>query len=348
LEVIYWLAIAVVFGVGTAGLTWWGAREILAQRLTVGELIIFLSYLGQIYEPLNQLSNVGATVADANAGLHRIFEILDTNDRIRTIDSTVPFPNYKRGGAGIHFENVSFSYVAEHPVLKGVTLDIRAGERIGLVGPSGAGKTTLLNLFPRFYEATSGAITINGIDLQKLATDDLREHIAYVFQESLLLPGSIADNIAFARPNASREEIIEAARMADAHEFITRLPEGYDTQVGEGAARLSVGEKQRINIARAFLKNAPILLLDEPTSALDAETETSIIKTLGRLVENRTTIMAAHRFATLQQATRIIVIENGAITETGSPADLLGRDGYYAKLAQSQSMLERTAKVKTD
>jgi ATP-binding cassette subfamily B protein/subfamily B ATP-binding cassette protein MsbA len=340
LEVIYWLVIAAVFGIGTAGLTWCGAREILAQHLTVGELIIFLSYLGQIYEPLNQLSNVGATVADANAGLHRIFEILDSNERICTGVSVVPFPDHRRGGAGIRFENVSFSYVADRPVLKGVTLDIGAGERIGLVGPSGAGKTTLLNLIPRFYEATSGAITINGINLQKLATDDLREHIAYVFQESLLLPGSIADNIAFARPNASREQVIEAARMADAHDFITRLSNGYDTQVGEGAARLSVGEKQRINIARAFLKNAPILLLDEPTSALDAETEASIVKTLGRLVENRTTIMAAHRFATLQQARRIIVIENGAITETGSPADLLARNGYYAKLAQSQRLLQ--------
>lgn len=329
-EVLYWLVIAILFGVATAGLTWWGAREILAQRLTVGELVIFLSYLGQLYEPLNQLSHVGATVSDANAGLKRVFEILDTRETLAEPSTPAEFP---RPLTGIAFRNVTFGYTPEKPVLRNVSFEIRAGEVIGLVGPSGAGKTTLLNLLSRFYDPDDGEVLISGMPIQAALLKDVRANVAYVFQESHLLPGTIAENIAYGCPTASRGQIEEAARLSNADVFIRSLAQGYDTLVGEAGARLSAGEKQRINIARAFLKDAPILLLDEPTSALDAETEAAVVESLGRLVANRTTIMAAHRLSTLKHASRILVLENGVITEFDSPAELLRRNSYYARIA---------------
>lgn len=332
LEVVYWLVIALLFGLATAGLTGWGAGEILAQRLTVGELVIFLSYLSQLYDPLNQLSQVGATVSDANAGLHRIFEILDAREEVPESPAPRPFPVASE--AGIRFENVSFGYDPAKPVLRGVSFEIQPGETIGLVGPSGSGKTTLLNLLPRFYDPSAGLIRIGGTDLRDLKLEDLRRHVAFVFQESFLLPGTIAENIAFAHPGATRAEIERAAELANAREFIGRLPQGFDTVVGEGAARLSVGEKQRINIARAFLKDAPILLLDEPTSALDAENESAILDSLARLIANRTTIMAAHRLATLRYAQRIITLDQGSVTEIGTAEQLRRSGGYYARASQ--------------
>ncbi len=335
LEVTYWLTIALLFGIATAGLTWWGAHEILAQRLSVGELVIFLSYLGQLYDPLNQLSQVGATVSDANAGLHRIFEILDAKEEVPSARKPVAFP--ARGASAIRFEKVRFGYEPAKPVLREISIKIEPGETIGLVGPSGSGKTTLLNLLPRFYDPDSGLLTIGPHNIREISLPELRQHIAYVFQETFLLPGTIAENIAYANPEATGAQIEEAARQANAHEFILRLPDGYKTAVGEGAIRLSVGEKQRINIARAFLKNAPILLLDEPTSALDAETESAVIESLGRLVANRTTIMAAHRLSTMRYASRIVVLEQGQITQMGTPEELLKIDGYYTRAWRSHS-----------
>jgi ATP-binding cassette subfamily B protein/subfamily B ATP-binding cassette protein MsbA len=336
LEVTYWLVIAVLFGIGTAGLTWWGAREILRGTLTVGELVIFLSYLGQLYEPLNQLSHVGATVSDANAGTQRIFEVLDAKEEVVESPGARKFPPARGSGKGraIEFEGISFGYEPEKPVLKGVTFHVQAGEVIGLVGASGSGKTTLLNLLPRFYDPESGKIAIEGVELREIGLKDLREHVAYVFQETFLLPGTVAENIALGHPDATVREIQEAARLANAHDFITKLPQGYETVVGEGATRLSVGEKQRIGIARAFLKNAPILLLDEPTSSLDAETEAVVVESLRRLAENRTTLMAAHRVTTLANADKILVLENGVLTEFAAPQDLLRRDGYFARAMQ--------------
>ena len=331
LEVSYWLVIAVLFGIATAGLTWWGAREILRGALTVGELVIFLSYLGQLYDPLNQLSHVGATVADANAGAQRIFEVLDAKEEVLEAEKPTPFPSTTTGGRSLEFRDVSFGYSKDKPVLKNISFRVEAGEAIGLVGPSGSGKTTLLNLLPRFYDTDSGSILIEGVDIRAIALKDLRANVAYVFQETFLLPGTVAEYIALASPDASREKIIEAARLANAHEFIEKLPNGYDTVIGEGAARLSVGEKQRISIARAFLKDAPILLLDEPTSSLDAETEAAVVESLARLAKNRTTLMAAHRTATLVNADRILVLEDGRVTAFSTREDLSKSEGYFSK-----------------
>jgi ATP-binding cassette subfamily B protein/subfamily B ATP-binding cassette protein MsbA len=332
MEVTYWFVIAITFGIATAGLTWWGAREILAGRLTVGELVIFLSYLGQLYDPLNQLSHVGATVSDANAGTQRIFEMLDAKETVVDALEPKPFALSGEGGVPIEFAGVSFGYQPTAPVLREISFRIEAGETIGLVGPSGAGKTTLLNLIPRFYDVDQGAVRVAGIDLREIALKELRQRIAYVFQESYLLPGTISENIRYGCEHADLARIEEAARMANAHEFIARLPKQYETVVGEGAARLSVGEKQRISIARAFLKNAPILLLDEPTSALDVETEALVLESLSRLMQNRTTIMAAHRVSTLRTAKRIAVLENGHITEIGGTETLLRGGGYFARM----------------
>ena len=332
IEVIYWLVIAVLFGVATAGLTWLGAREILRGGLTVGALVVFLSYLGQLYEPLNQLSHVGATVADANAGTARIFEILDSDAEVPESTAAKPFPQAEK--SGLVFENVSFGYDPAKPVFSKLSFTIGAGETIGLVGPSGSGKTTLLNLVPRFYDPDAGRITVNGVDLKEIALRDLRKSAAFVFQESILLPGTIAENIQYGREGASRDQIEQAASDANAHDFIARLPQGYETVVGEGAVRLSVGEKQRISLARAFLKNAPILLLDEPTSSLDVETEAEILESLARLMRDRTTLMAAHRFATLKQVEKVLVLENGGVAAFGTPSEVVQSSAYFSRLAK--------------
>jgi len=333
LEVSYWLMIAMLFGMATGALSWWGGKEIMVQRLSIGELVIFLSYMAQLYEPLNQLSQVGATVSDANAGLSRIFEILDSKEIVSEPANPVPLTTREKG-LDVAFEGVTFGYSMDQTVLKGISLEVKAGEIIGLIGPSGAGKTTLLNLIPRFYDPLEGCVRVQGKDIREYRVHELRKNIAYVFQESFLLRGSVTENISYGRPEATASEIERAATLANVHEFILRLPNGYDTIVGEGAARLSVGEKQRISIARAFLKDSPILLLDEPTSSLDAETEFTIIQSLAKLMANRTTFIAAHRFTTLQHAHKILVLGSGRIVEIGTPAELLKSGGYYARLKQ--------------
>ncbi len=350
-EVWYLLAIAAVFGLGTAGICWLGAHEVLAGRLSVGELLIFLTYLSQLYDPLNQLSHVGSTITGAGAGARRVFEILDTPEEVKdapnarkverstsnvqrptSVDNSAPL--VIRGE--ITFDNVTFSYQKEREILHGVSFTLAAGESAALIGPSGVGKTTLLNLLPRFFDPAGGAVKLDGVDLRELRLHDLRAQISVVLQEPILLPATILENIAYGRPGASRAEVEAAARAANADGFIRQLPQQYDTVVGDGAARLSVGEKQRLNLARAFLKDAPILLLDEPTSALDAESEALVAASLRDLMRGRTTLMVAHRLATLRQVDKIIVLEDGRLTEAGSPAELRQRAGYYARIAGGQ------------
>lgn len=328
LELFYWLIIAVIFGAGTAALVWLGGREVSANRLTLGEMLIFVAYLAQLYEPLNQLSHVGTTVSDASASAGRVLELLDTPPEVRESAHAKAFPSEKR----IELEKVRFGYDPNTPVLQDVSLRVDAGTSVALIGPSGAGKTTLLQLLPRFYDPDAGAVRIGGVDIRELKLDQLRRHVAYVQQEAILLPATVVENISYGRVGASRREIEAAARAANAAGFIERLPQSYDTIVGEGAARLSVGEKQRLSLARAFLKDAPILLLDEPTSSLDVETEELVVESLRKLMEGRTTLIVAHRLATIRGVDRIIVLDAGRVVEEGEPEELLGRDGYYARM----------------
>lgn len=330
LELFYWFIIAAIFGLGTAALVWLGAREVTAGRLTLGHLLIFLAYLAQLYEPLNQLSHVGTTVSDASAGAGRVLELLDTPAEV--IEKPHPNPLSKPVRGGIELRDVTFGYDPAQPVLHRISLHIEPGASVALIGPSGAGKTTLLQLLPRFYDPDSGTVLVDGQDLRDLPLAELRKHVAWVQQEALLLPATIAENIAYGRPDATRSEIEAAARAANAAPFIERLPNAYDTIVGEAAARLSVGERQRVNLARAFLKNAPIVLLDEPTSALDVENEELVLASLRELMRGRTTIIVAHRLATIRNVDRIFVLENGRLVEEGVPDELLKRESYYARM----------------
>ena len=335
-ELVYGLAVAIVFALGIGLTVWLGGNRVLEGQLTVGQLLVFLAYLAQIYEPLNQLSHVGATVATAAAGARRVFEILDEPEEGPDPATPAEFPHLSGLISAapkwrLEFDHVSFAYRSGLPVLRDVSFAIEAGDIVAIVGPSGAGKSTLLHLLPRFFDPTEGRILLSGFDLRMFRRHELRESIGVVFQEPLLLPGTVAENIGFGRSGATRAEIESAARAANAHEFIERLPKGYDTVVGEGAARLSVGEKQRVNLARAFLKDAPILLLDEPTSALDAESERMVVTTLEHLMRGRTTIMVAHRLSTIRAATRVLVLDQGQLVEFGTPEELLKQGGYFSK-----------------
>jgi ATP-binding cassette, subfamily B, bacterial len=347
-ELLYNLGMALVFGLGIAAIIYVGSGQVLAGKLTVGELLIFIAYLAQLYEPLRQLSQVGATISTARASTQRVFEIIDAPEDVKDA------PNARRvlkpgtvvqGGNAvplmvrgeIALEGVSFSYQQDCPVLSDVTFTVPAGKAVAIIGPSGAGKTTLLRMVPRFYDPAAGTVRLDGVDLRDLRLEDLRAQVAVVFQESILLPGTVAENIALGWPEASQAQIEAAARAAGAHDFIQRLPNKYDTVVGEGAARLSVGEAQRIGLARAFLKDAPILLLDEPTSALDEQSERQIVASLAELMRGRTTLIVAHRLSTIRGVDRIAVLDNGKVLEEGSPEELLRRrDSYYARLAGAE------------
>jgi ATP-binding cassette, subfamily B, bacterial len=344
-ELMYWLAISLVFAAGTAAIVWVGANEVLAQRLTVGQLVVFLAYLAQMYEPLNQLSHVGATLATALAATQRVFEVLDSREEVREAENArrVQGSKFKVQSSEalvalgrLEFEHVSFGYEKDRLVLHDVTFGLKPGESCAVIGPSGAGKSTLMNLVPRFFDPNSGVVKVDGEDLRGLRLKDLREQIAVVLQEPILLPTTIAGNIAYGKPNATAAEIEAAARAANAHAFIEKLPKKYDTMVGEGSARLSAGERQRVNIARAFLKDAPILLLDEPTSALDTESERQVVTSIFDLMRGRTTLMVAHRLSTIRRVDKVVVLENGGVIECGSPQELVARGGYFARVASGQ------------
>jgi ATP-binding cassette subfamily B protein/subfamily B ATP-binding cassette protein MsbA len=329
-ELSYRFIVAVIFALGAATMTWLGAAQVAAGHLTVGELLVFLAYLAQLFEPLNQLSHAGATVAGATAGARRVFEILDTPEEVKDRPDARPISLH--GAREISCQDVFFAYEKGRDVLRGINFSLKSGESAAIIGPSGAGKTTLLHLFPRFFDPTGGVIKLDGFDLRDLRLKDLRSKIALVLQEPVILSATIAENIGYGKPGASRDEIEAAARAANADIFIQKLAEKYDTPVGEGAARLSTGERQRIHLARAFLKDAPILLLDEPTSALDAESETLISQSLRELMRGRTTLLVAHRPATIAAMQRVLVLNEGRLTECTMSEALrkAGQDSFKA------------------
>ncbi len=325
----------------TAGVIAYAGWRSQSGGMNVGAFVAFIGALGLASQSLRQLANLQTVMAEGFSAARRLFTDLDVEPEVRERPGAKALP---KGEATIRFENVGFSYGTDGPpALQGVTFEVHRGETVALVGPSGGGKSTILNLIPRFYDATTGAVTIDGTDVRDVTLASLRHQIALVTQEPFLFDESIRANIAYARPDASDDEIIEAAKAAAAHEFIRALPDGYATLVGEAGARLSGGQRQRIAIARAFLKDAPILLLDEATSALDTESEAQVQAALSRLMAGRTTILIAHRLSTVRGADRIYVIEKGQVVETGDHDSLVKARGLYARLAQSQDLEAETA-----
>ncbi|MBO9500231.1 ABC transporter ATP-binding protein [Brevundimonas sp. A19_0] len=314
----------------------WQARQ---GGMTVGAFAAYIGLLMAAGQSLRQVTNLQTVMSEGLTAASRLFEALDIEPEIREAPNPAPLPH---GPVTVALEGVSFAYgpleAGGAPTLSGVDLVVRPGETVALVGPSGGGKSTILSLLPRFYDVTAGQVTVNGCDIRALKLADLRDRIALVTQEPFLFDDTLAANIAYGRPGASQDEIEAAARAAAAHEFITALPDGYQTRAGEAGLRLSGGQRQRVAIARAFLKDAPILLLDEATSALDTESEALVQAALERLMEGRATLMIAHRLSTVQNADRIYVISAGRVLEQGRHADLVAQKGLYARLARSQAL----------
>ncbi|MGG3693474.1 ABC transporter ATP-binding protein [Heyndrickxia ginsengihumi] len=307
---------------------------VIKGSLTVGTLAAFIAYIDNLYSPLRRLVNSGTTLTQAFASMDRVFELMDETYDIDDLPNAKEC-NHVRGD--IQFDHVSFSYGKE-PILKDIDLNIRAGETVALVGMSGGGKSSLVSLIPRFYDVTEGKIFLDGVDIREFKVRSLRDKIGMVLQDNILFSESVRSNILLGNPNASEEEVVQAAIAANAHEFITGLSEGYDTKVGERGVKLSGGQKQRIAIARVFLKNPPILILDEATSALDLESEHLIQEALDKLAKNRTTFIVAHRLSTITHADRIILIEDGEIKEMGTHEQLMNKQGLYYNLFQIQQL----------
>jgi ATP-binding cassette subfamily B protein/subfamily B ATP-binding cassette protein MsbA len=323
------LVVGTLMAAGTALMYYVGARQVLAGALTLGDLTVFASYLLMLYQPLEQLSYTAWALEGAAAGAARCFEVLDREDDVPDAPNAKPIAKAR---GEIELRDVSFGYASDLIVLKGINLTITKGESVAFVGGTGAGKSTLLSLVPRFYDPTDGGVFLDGHNLRELTKKSLRAQIGMVLQDTVLFSTNIKENIAYGRPGATDAEIIEAARRAQAHDFIMKMPQGFESPVGERGSHLSVGQRQRIGIARAFLKDAPILLLDEPTSALDPGTEHAIMATIAELMRGRTTLIITHRLATVHSLGRIVVLENGTIAEQGTGPELLAKAGVYAKL----------------
>jgi subfamily B ATP-binding cassette protein MsbA len=335
-------------GLAAIGVLWWGARQISRGLLSPGQLTAFLAAAFLMYGPVKKLSRVNAGIQQTIAACQRIFQLLDTHTEVVERPGAQPLARLR---SEVEFRDVGFAYEDEPAryILRHVSFTARAGQVVAIVGLSGAGKTTLVNLIPRFYDVTEGAILIDGADVRSVTLRSLRDQMALVTQETVLFDDTIAANIAFGVPQASREEIVAAASAAHAHEFIVHLPRGYDTRIGERGQRLSGGQRQRLAIARAILKNAPVLVLDEATSSLDAESELLVQDALANLMRNRTTFVIAHRLSTVRRADLIVALEKGEVAEIGSHEELVARpDGVYAKLYALQVFDERDRESDVD
>jgi ATP-binding cassette subfamily B protein len=321
--------VEVIVATGTCLMLAYGARLVLAGELTAGALVVFLLYLGKMYKPMRDLSKMTDTVSKAAIGFERIREVLATEGGVRDLKHARKAPRFK---GAIAFDNVSFGYGPDQRILEDVSFAIEPGQVAAFVGPTGGGKTTVINLVARFYDPLSGTVSIDGTDVRRFRIRSLRDQISFVLQDTLLFHVPIWQNIAYGRPEATRADIIRAAEIANAHQFITEMPEGYDTMVGERGVTLSGGQRQRIAIARAVVRNTPILVLDEPTSGLDAQSEQSVFEALDRVMEGKTTIVIAHHLATIHRADTIFVVKDHRLAERGTHEDLMVAGGFYAEL----------------
>ena len=325
--------VSIVVAFCTAIVLWKGTSLIVAGTMTAGALTVYLAYLAQFFKPVKDLASMTSAIAQTTVALERIQNILAADDVIVEKPGAVD-PGRAKGA--ITFENVAFAYSEEASVLRDVSLHIEPGQIVGVVGPTGSGKSTVLSLIPRFYDATSGRVLIDGVDVTDYKLSALRAQVGFVLQETVLFRGTIRENIAYGRPGATDDEIVAAAKIANADEFISRMPHGYDSMVGERGDTLSGGQRQRIGIARAVVRNSPIMILDEPTAALDPESEALVIEALRRLMQGRTVIMIAHRLSTIRDADKIIVLKEGVVAEQGSNDELIAQGGIYAELVKIQ------------
>jgi subfamily B ATP-binding cassette protein MsbA len=325
--------VEIIVAVGTSMVLWFGARMVLNSTLSAGTLIVFIFYLGKMYKPMQDLSKMTDSYSKAAVGYERIREILDTNHEVQDLPGARSAPPFQ---GRIEFENVYFGYEPKSPILRDVNFRIEPGQTAAVVGPTGAGKTTIISLIPRFYDLDSGSVKIDGRDIRSFTLKSLRQQISFVLQETILFHGPVWYNIAYGKPGASRSEIHCAAELANAHEFIEKMPDGYNTIVGERGVTLSGGQRQRIAIARAVIRNSPILILDEPSSGLDAGSEKLVFEALDRLMEGKTSIVIAHRLSTIRRADIILTVKDGTIVERGRHEELLKSGGLYAQLYELQ------------
>jgi len=331
---IYYPLILFVSSLGTVLVLWFGGGEVIAGVLSIGSLVAFYGYLGLFYQPIDQLNQVNNVFQHARAAGERVFEIIDTIPEVEESEDAISLSSPVKGA--VEFNNVCFSYNEKEEILHNINLKVEPGEKIAVVGPSGSGKTTLISLIPRFYDVTKGFIAIDGYDIRKLKLSYLREQSAIVLQEPFLFNESLKKNTGFSKRGAAEEDIIAATKIANAEEFISKFPNGYETRAGERGTNLSLGQKQRISIARAVLKDPSILILDEATSSVDTEAEALIQEALERLMENRTSFIIAHRLSTIKNADRIVVMDQGKIVEVGTHWELLRKRGLYSQLYKVQ------------